>query len=400
MSNIDLFNEKKNCCGCGACSCVCPKKAIQMIEDDTGFIYPRIDNDKCVHCELCKSVCNYQKDHEAFKPLAGYVATNTNHEQLMKSSSGGAFSALATEILHNSGVVYGASYEMIHGNYMLKHIRIDTLESLPKLQGSKYVQSYIFEILPYVKKDLVAGKQVLFSGTPCQIDALKGYLRKNYDNLYTVDVICHGVPSQKFLNDYIHTISADIETFEFRDKKQGWKDFYIKYGISEKVKHIHCRVSSYYEYFLQGKTYRENCYCCKYASKLRYSDITIGDYWGIEQEHPELFSEKKWRDRIYDGISCVLANTEKGINLIKSAASLELVPSDYARIATNNGQLREPTHYSSQRDKILKLYNRHGYRAVDEEFRKNLGIKRIVFLAKASIPIGFKRKLKELVGKG
>ena len=151
MSNIELFHEKKNCCGCGACYSICPKNAIKMTEDQNGFIYPQIDKDKCVQCGLCKTVCNYQKTHEAFKPIAGYVATNTNHDQLMKSSSGGAFSAFATEMLQNGGVVYGAAYEMKDGNYTLRHIRIDMIEELPKVQGSKYVQSYIFDVLPSLK---------------------------------------------------------------------------------------------------------------------------------------------------------------------------------------------------------------------------------------------------------
>ena len=172
MNNIELFHEKENCCGCGACYSICPKNAIKMKEDQDGFIYPQIDRDKCVQCGLCKIVCNYQKNHEAFKPIVGYAATNTNHDQLMKSSSGGAFSAFATEMLQNGGVVYGAAYEMKDGNYTLRHIRIDTIEELPKVQGSKYVQSYIFDVLPCIKKDLESGKKVLFSGTPCQVDAL------------------------------------------------------------------------------------------------------------------------------------------------------------------------------------------------------------------------------------
>jgi len=370
-----------------------------MTEDQDGFIYPQIDINKCVQCGLCKTVCNYQKTHEAFKPIAGYVATNTNHDQLMKSSSGGAFSAFATEILQNGGVVYGAAYEIKNGNYVLQHIRINTIEGLPKLQGSKYVQSYIFDALPCIKKDLELGKKVLFSGTPCQVDSLNGYLKKEYDNLYTVDIICHGVPSQKLLNDYIHTLSDSVETFEFRDKKKGWKDYYISYCAKSKNRNIHCRLSSFYEYFLQGKIDRENCYSCKYASEIRYSDITIGDYWGIEKVHAELFHEKKWRDRIYEGISCVLANTERGMKLIKDTASLELVSSDYVRIAANNGQLREPSHYSKDREEILKLYHTDGYDAVDEEFKKRLGIKRVVLTLKASIPTELKKKLKELVGK-
>ena len=399
MNNIELFHEKRNCCGCGACYSICPKNAIKMTEDQDGFIYPQIDINKCVQCGLCKTVCNYQKTHEAFKPIAGYVATNTNHDQLMKSSSGGAFSAFATEILQNGGVVYGAAYEIKNGNYVLQHIRINTIEGLPKLQGSKYVQSYIFDALPCIKKDLESGKKVLFSGTPCQVDSLNGYLKKEYDNLYTVDIMCHVVPSQKLLNDYVLTLSDSVETFEFRDKKKGWKDYYISYCAKSKNRNIHCRLSSFYEYFLQGKIDRENCYSCKYASEIRYSDITIGDYWGIEKVHAELFHEKKWRDRIYEGISCVLANTERGMKLIKDTASLELVSSDYVRIAANNGQLREPSHYSKDREEILKLYHTDGYDAVDEEFKKRLGIKRVVLTLKASIPTELKKKLKELVGK-
>ena len=177
-------------------------------------------------------------------------------------------------------------------------------------------------------------------------------MKKEYDNLYTVDIICHGVPSQKLLNDYIHTLSDSVETFEFRDKKKGWKDYYISYCAKSKNRNIHCRLSSFYEYFLQGKLDRENCYSCKYASEIRYSDITIGDTGALSKYIPELFDERSGETEFMMVFPGILVNTDKGMELVKETDSLELISSDYARIAANNGQLREPSHYSEDREKF------------------------------------------------
>ncbi|HAR87529.1 MAG TPA: coenzyme F420 hydrogenase, partial [Ruminococcaceae bacterium] len=202
------------------------------------------------------------------------------------------------------------------GKLTVKHISVTDIAELPRLQGSKYVQSSIGFAYKEVKQYLLQGRKVLFSGTPCQIDALKGFLNKDYDNLILIDIICHGVPSQKMFNEYVDLLEdktkMTIDELNFRDKKKGWDNFYLNITNSNKNKDIFWELSSYYKFFVKGYIYRENCYSCKYATRKRISDITIGDYWGIRQQHPELFNDDKWFEYSYDGISCVMVNNEKG----------------------------------------------------------------------------------------
>lgn len=223
---IELFAEKKDCCGCGACMNICPKTAICMEKDGYGFVYPRIDIEKCVECGACKKVCAFQNEPTRRQPQRVYAIASKNNDLVKKSASGGLFATMAVHVLEQGGCVYGAV--MLHEEHELhiRHVCCETKAELYRLQGSKYVQSslgYIFkDIQQKLKKDVF----VLFSGTPCQVDALKSYLRKDYPNLLTVDIICHGVPSEQFFNDYIHytekKIGGEISEFKFRDKSSGW----------------------------------------------------------------------------------------------------------------------------------------------------------------------------------
>lgn len=180
MSSIVLFDDKKDCCGCGACMNVCPKNAIRMAEDEVGFVYPEIDQNLCVGCGACKKACGYQTQPLMQKSEAVYAAASNNDNFLRKSASGGAFAVLAENVLKKDGVVYGAALPLENGKLEPKHLRIDTVERLPELQGSKYVQSAIGDTYAQAQKDLLDGKRVLFSGTPCQIAGLKQYLKKDY----------------------------------------------------------------------------------------------------------------------------------------------------------------------------------------------------------------------------
>lgn len=225
MSSIVLFDDKKDCCGCGACMNVCPKNAIRMAEDEVGFVYPEIDQNLCIGCGACKKACGYQMQPMMQKSEAVYAAASNDDNLLRKSASGGAFAVLAENVLKKGGVVYGAALPLESGKLEPKHLRIDTVERLPELQGSKYVQSAIGDTYAQAKKDLLDGKSVLFSGTPCQIAGLKQYLKKDYENLLTVDIICHGVPSkrffQSFMEDYGKKLGGTITEFYFRDKSKG-----------------------------------------------------------------------------------------------------------------------------------------------------------------------------------
>ena len=198
---IELFAEKKNCCGCGACMNVCPKSAIHMEKDEYGFVYPEINIEQCVECGACKRVCAFQNKTTQNKPQRVLAIAGKNDSLVKKSASGGLFATIALAVLEQGGCVYGAV--MLHENHKLRihHVCCETKEELERLQGSKYVQSSLGSIFKDVQEKLKKGKTVLFSGTPCQVDALKSYLRKDYEKLLTVDIICHGVPSEQFFND-------------------------------------------------------------------------------------------------------------------------------------------------------------------------------------------------------
>nr|MCR4903058.1 Coenzyme F420 hydrogenase/dehydrogenase, beta subunit C-terminal domain [Butyrivibrio sp.] len=194
-----LFENKKDCCACGACLNICPKQAISMHEDEYGFIYPVVDEKLCIGCGACKKDCSYQNKDETNVPLECYAAVSKNKDQAKRSASAGIFSALATKTLLNGGVVYGAAFDKA---WNVNHISIGSADELYKLQGSKYTQSNTGKTFSEVKKALIEGKNVLYSGTPCQIAGLKGFLGKDYNNLLTVDIVCHGVPNNKMFKEY------------------------------------------------------------------------------------------------------------------------------------------------------------------------------------------------------
>lgn len=389
----DYNNEK--CCACGVCSIVCPRKAITLKENDEGFKYPMVDKEKCVECGLCDKVCNYKNPHNFNKTHKAFAVVNKNHDLLLRSSSGGAFSAIAAEVLKTRGIVYGS--RLYQNSLIVKHCRITKLEDLEYILGSKYVQSDISEILPMVKDDVLNGEFVLFSGTPCQIDALNGYLgNKNYNNLITIEVICHGVPSAKMFADYISVIekkkNVRVVDFSFRSKRRSpWKTLRGEVCIEEKgkkkVKLLSPILSSYYNMFLRGEIFRDNCYECPYAKKERTGDITLGDYWGIEKN-----------DSIYinieNGVSCLLINTNKAEDFInRLQANWYLIDANYTDIAMNNKQLSEPTKRNVNREKIINMYAQSGYEAVEQAFIKNLGIKLYVYKIWVKIPNRIKRML-------
>ena len=374
---IVLFENKKTCCGCSACASICPKGAIEMKPDDQGFIYPVVDSKLCVSCGACKKVCAYQNKNLLHEPLQAYAAVNRKQEQLAKSASGGVFAAVATYFLENGGVVFGASLDFENGQPIPHLIGIENIEQLERIQGSKYVQSAVEETYKQARQNLNEGKKVLFSGTPCQIAGLYGYLKKDYNNLWTIDVICHGVPNAKFFNDYLGVEAKKRGGvpigYSFRDKKRGWGmnarlDLKSQSG-KEKSVYIPARLTSYNTLFLDGDIYRENCYKCPYARKERVADMTIGDFWGIEREHPELLKQNEFDER--KGVSCIIVNTENGIELCKKLSDkMCLSDSSFEKIAKKNGQLNHPTVQSKRRTTVMEIYDEFGYDGMEKWFRK------------------------------
>ena len=397
-----LAEKKEYCCGCGVCVNVCKTDAIHMKCDEYGSEYPQINENKCVGCGKCMDVCPYiNTDNHKNKPVNAFAAVSENTD-VMDSASGGVFASIATEFIRQEGIAVGSALENINGKLIPHHITVDNLSSLQKLLGSKYVQSDTEEIFKEIKKLLCENRKVLFSGTPCQVSALYSFLGKEYDNLFTMDLICHGVPSRKMFRDYLNYIAdkyGKVKDFIFRDKKRGLT--FVSRAVCEKngkenVRYIQYGESAYYIFFLQGNTYRDCCYKCKYADKNRIGDITIGDFWGIKTQHPELFDGNH---KIFDsdkGISCLLVNTPKGKELINTyGKGLSLYKSTFDKIALENKQLSQPSVPKGDRAEIMNIYRTGGYAALDRYFRNQSGISIYISKLKSKIPLPIKKILKK-----
>lgn len=406
-SNIVLYSDKSECCGCGACMNVCPTHAITMEEDEYGFTYPVIDNTLCIECGACKTVCGYQNLPEMHEPIKSYAAAAKDDELLKKSASGGVFAILANNVLNEGGVVYGAALPYENGKLVPKHIRIENIEELIKLQGSKYTQSDTGVTFQNAKEDLLEGRKVLYSGTPCQIAGLKKYLKKEYDNLLAVEIICHGVPSAKFFQDYISNEERkrgiSISGFLFRDKSRGQ-------GMTRRIEYINPstkkteklvangKKESYISFFSKSYTYRINCYTCPYACKERIADLTIGDFWGFHEEYPDVKSSSGLTNG--KGVSCVLANTAKGQDTMENCAKeLALMDAEFDKISRHNAQLHEPSKYNKIREEILEIYREQGYAAVEKFYAKKFRKERIKYTIVDLLPKGIRRRVKIIAGK-
>lgn len=394
-----LFKQKEDCCACEACANICSKNAISIKEDENGFRYPLIDNTICIDCGLCQKVCAFQNIEETNHPLKTYVAAAVDKKVIRKSASGGIFAVLAKEIISKGGYVCGATLFTTDEKVCVEHIIIDKVEEIGLLQGSKYVQSNIGDCFKLIKKLLNEGKVVMFSGTPCQCAGLKAFLRKPYENLIIIDIICHGVPNQKLFNDYLaykYSRKEKITNFAFRDKSKGWGllgrvDY--KNGKSQTVP---AGLSSFYSFFLDSQIYRENCYKCKYASQNRPGDLTLGDYWGIEREHPELITSKKYNPE--DGISCIVVNTPKGADILKNISdSIIMDCSTYEKIANRNKQLLQPSNRGKHYDEIFDAYRMSGYKAVDKIFYKYYKKQILIHSIFSKLPFGLKERIRKLL---
>lgn len=388
---IKLFIDKKDCCACGACQNICPKQAIKMNADNDGFKYPTIDESLCIQCSACLKVCNFQNGSDLKEPIETYAASS-NIDESINSASGGMFATLAAEILDQDGFVCGCSMEREENYYSIKHIIIEEKREIVKLQGSKYTQSDIGLIYKKVKNELSKGKKVFFTGTPCQVDGLYGYLGGRKDNLITADIVCHGVPNAKIFNDYINWEENKhaffIKDFKFRDKKIGtWGTYgsliFEKNHKSRQIYFNNAR-SSYYKLFLDGMIHRKNCYYCKYACSQRIGDISFGDFWGIRDEYPNLVDRKKGIFKKDRGVSCLLINSEKGKQFIRSVHNrITIEPVLYEKIKKHNKQLNQPSLQPENRKKILKLYREKGYSAVDQWYTQN---RNLITRIKAAVP--------------
>lgn len=359
---MKLICDKKECTGCGLCAARCPKHCIDMKTGLLGHLYPEIDQTKCIDCKLCQKSCPSLQNISNSYPKKAYAAWSKDEEDYVSSTSGGAASVLSQYIVSQGGVVYGCS---VLPNIQISHIRVDKLEDLHLLKGSKYVQSQIKNIIPQLRNDVKAGLPVLFVGTPCQVAAIKQLYKSVPDNLYLVDIICHGTPSNQFLKDYIQSDlkinPKNVTNVKFRLPDAFSLCVYNNDKLLHKSNNLwtHRYEDLYYNTFIDGFTYRDSCFHCHYAKPNRISDITIGDFWGLGNET----SDKEIPEH-KNGISCMLPITDKGLYLIeKIQPYLNIYERPVTEAINGNDQLRHPKNEDWRITIFQNLQNLTGVKA-------------------------------------
>jgi coenzyme F420-reducing hydrogenase beta subunit len=397
--------DKNACCGCGACSLVCGETAITMREDDYGFRYPELDLDKCVGCHICKNVCNYRYGKTRNDLLKAYAGASKDREILNSSTSGGVFTEVAKWMFENNGIVYGAVFQEKNNEVTLLHKVASNIAELEELKGSKYIPSNVEMAYLGIEKHLKNNVKVLFCGTACQVDGLYGFLRKEYKNLLTIDIVCHGVPSPKVFNDYLESLRnkyrAKKVRFKFRSKKvNGWQHGGVitletkkKKAVEKKISYM---LSPFYMSFMKGQILRYSCFSCKYAGKDRPADITLGDYWGVQREQKEILIQNGGQLEMEQGISCILINSKKGAQMIQAISDrLNLYETTFGKISKGNPALCQPATRPSDWELYYKSYFQNGYSEIERLYRKKYSKQIPMFYIKSKMPNWIKRKLKK-----
>ena len=309
------YSDKEKCTGCGACAEACFNNSIRMESDDDGFLYPIVIAETCINCGRCTKVCDMSRVSSLKREKRAFLAFSRNEELRQASSSGGVFSELANYYIENGGVVYGGAFD--YGYSGVSHIRCDTPLDLHKIQGSKYIQSKMSGVFMNVRRDLEQGREVLFSGTPCQINGIKAFLDKEYSNFLCISVICHGVPSPKVWEEYLHSIEMTIGKVlyvDFRDKRRkGWLNYHITMKGLKRDYSVVADEDYYMNGFIENLFLRPSCYACDGIIKTENADIILGDYWGCEKQFMDLDH--------FMGCSAVIVNTPRGQRAIDSLNS-------------------------------------------------------------------------------
>lgn len=353
MINI---SEKSKCSGCHACAEICPKKCIDMISDPEGFWYPQVDETQCINCGACEKVCPIIPPHlpKIDGDRTAYAVMHKEDSIRFKSSSGGAFSALAMYVLEQGGVVFGAGFDE---NFNVIHQYIENIEELDILQGSKYVQSRIGNAYRQAEFFLKTGRLVLFSGTPCQIEGLLSYLKKPYENLITQDLICHGVPSPMVWQKYIAYRQAAVNgakarKIAFRAKNEGWKRYSVSFLFENDTEYrTTLDQDPMMQVFLKNLCLRPSCYDCSFKTKERKSDITLADFWGIKNILPDMDDDK--------GTSLVIIQSKKGKEVFdKINSNFIFTETDIDEAIAYNSSMIKSVNIPRERNSFFQIINK------------------------------------------
>ena len=378
MISIDKSNREK-CCGCTACMNICPTNAIEMKEDEEGFLYPIVNKDKCINCHLCEKVCPVINTKINKKEPKAYAIRTRDENVLRTSTSGGFFTPLAEYVLANNGIVFGVSYGK---DLRVEHVKIDkkNADKIDLLRGSKYVQSYLGTTFKEVKNLLDSNKLVLFTGTPCQLQGLNNFLGKHYDNLITMDLICHGVPSPKLWELYVNyqqkKNKSKIRKVHFRNKTYGYHSGTMKLEFDNKKKYYgSARVDYMLKSFFTEISSRPACYECAFKNRKHICDFTVFDCWHIS----DLAKEVKDDDK---GYTNVFVNTDKGkVILEKIEDKMLIYEVDIDKAISLDGPMVEKSAIPNKNRK---------------EFYKNLNEEGLEKTIKKYINVSYKDKLIEI----
>ena len=392
---IDTGNERL-CTGCAACAYACPTQAITMAEDPCGFVYPAVDEDKCISCGRCLRACHMAHSDElkvVSEPRA-YGAYVKDRSSLMRSASGGIATAIAQGVISRGGVAYGC----VAQREVVRHERLATEADVDRARGSKYVQSDIFGVYPQIASDLEAGVDVVFTGTPCQCAALRSVFGGD-EHLLLVDLVCEGVPSRKMYADFLDSLEEDcgekVTDFRFRDNRGGWstKNAVV---VGEDGRPLDRQPHSYYYYWLfaHALILRGSCYACPYACLNRVGDITVGDFWGVETSGLGYAL-----DELRGGVSCLLVNTAlgtKGLGVVQGV--LDIRESSPQKIADGNACLRHPSSCDMNlRMRVLTAYSDKGPQGLKNEYTKLFNAReRVKAAVVAALPLSARTLLKHL----
>ncbi|MBE6684090.1 MAG: 4Fe-4S dicluster domain-containing protein [Ruminococcaceae bacterium] len=367
-----LKSDKKelagnSCVSCGACASVCKLDAIRLTRTTEGFQIAMIDQNKCVNCGMCQKVCPALNEAEKNQDATEVYAFKANDELRKNSTSGGAFAALAEAVIAQNGVFYGAAQT---DDFSVAHIRGESSDDLAKMQGTKYIQSDMTACYAQIENDLKQGRKVLFSGTPCQVDGVKRFIKIKKlpdENFISVDIICHGVPSPAFYQAYMKWLEKEygskVVDYKFRSKKISWRgsSCYAKLANGQELKNDK-KLCGFMNVYYSDNITRESCYNCPYTSKSRVGDLTISDYWGLEN------LDKSFEDAL--GVSMILVNTQKGRDLFGQVKGERIEGS--VEIA-NQPQLSRPTGRPQTRDEFWTEYEKNGVKPL---LKKYGGVKR------------------------